>query len=113
MKLKPDVKELWVAALKSGEYVQGRFSLRKNSKFCCLGVLCDIAPFGEWDEALPDTPTSYLTEAPDTLNRKDFPPPSVLQWAGLSVLECHDLATLNDDEGADFEGIANYIKVHL
>lgn len=37
------VKTLWVTALRSGEYEQGRHTLRKGDQFCCLGVLCDLA----------------------------------------------------------------------
>lgn len=34
----------WLNALESGEYQQGRGKLRtKDNKFCCLGVLCDLA----------------------------------------------------------------------
>jgi len=34
----------WVEALRSGKYEQGRLALRsKDDKYCCLGVLCDIA----------------------------------------------------------------------
>ena len=37
------IKKLWVAALRSGEYKQGRRRLRSNvNTFCCLGVLCNI-----------------------------------------------------------------------
>jgi hypothetical protein len=34
----------WVKTLRSGEYQQGSTVLRTiDDKFCCLGVLCDIA----------------------------------------------------------------------
>ena len=34
----------WIAALESDEYTQGTQYLRsKYNKFCCLGVLCDLA----------------------------------------------------------------------
>jgi hypothetical protein len=39
-----EIKAQWVAALRSGEYEQGRGYLRtSDGKFCCLGVLCDLA----------------------------------------------------------------------
>lgn len=47
-----EVKQLWVDALRSGKYVQGRDFLNKDNKFCCLGVLCDIVKedFGlQWE----------------------------------------------------------------
>ena len=41
-KLKPEIKEKWVAALRSGEYKQTRGYLSNSNGFCCLGVLCDL-----------------------------------------------------------------------
>ena len=40
--MKPKIKARWIAALRSGEYTQGRGQLRDGDKFCCLGVLCDL-----------------------------------------------------------------------
>ena len=42
--MNPDVKAKWVAALRSGEYKQGRVYLHDDDRYCCLGVLCAIAP---------------------------------------------------------------------
>lgn len=36
------IKKLWLKALRSGEYKQGKLALRIKNKYCCLGVLCDI-----------------------------------------------------------------------
>lgn len=41
--MNPELKEKWVAALRSGIYEQGRGYLSRENKFCCLGVLCDVA----------------------------------------------------------------------
>ena len=38
-----EVKKKWVDALRSGEYAQGRSSLRDHDEYCCLGVLCELA----------------------------------------------------------------------
>lgn len=35
--------EKWVAALRSGEYKQGRTQLKWGDTYCCLGVLCEIS----------------------------------------------------------------------
>lgn len=41
--MKPDLKEKWIAALRSGEYVQGRSGyLYRDKTYCCLGVLAEI-----------------------------------------------------------------------
>ena len=39
----PRIKKLWVKALRSGKYKQGRNALCHAGRYCCLGVLCDIA----------------------------------------------------------------------
>lgn len=40
-------RRLWVKALRSGEYKQGygylHYKRGGKDKFCCLGVLCDLA----------------------------------------------------------------------
>ena len=33
----------WIDALRSGKYKQGRGQLVKGDRYCCLGVLCDVA----------------------------------------------------------------------
>lgn len=43
-----DLKDRWVTALRSGDYVQGQGSLRVEDadgavSYCCLGVLCRVA----------------------------------------------------------------------
>lgn len=41
--MNPEIRDIWKAALTSGEYVQGIGALRtEENRFCCLGVLCDI-----------------------------------------------------------------------
>ena len=38
------LKARWIAALRSGEYRQGRRLLRaSDGSYCCLGVLCEVA----------------------------------------------------------------------
>lgn len=42
--MNPTMKQQWITALRSGEYEQGTGFLRTiNNKYCCLGVLCDVA----------------------------------------------------------------------
>ena len=40
--MKPEIKQKWVTALRSGNYKQGYFKLKTNDCFCVIGVLCDI-----------------------------------------------------------------------
>lgn len=80
--MKPEIKKLWLAALRSGEYEQGRRVLRREDTFCCLGVLCDlhskVTGNGEWKEGIYKTPT----ETEDTLL-----PDTVVEWAELDSNE--------------------------
>ena len=41
--------ETWVAALRSGKYEQGQNVLCDGSRFCCLGVLADLADVPQVD----------------------------------------------------------------
>ncbi len=53
MKFKENIRKRWVAALRSGNYKQGKRRLRVEDRFCCLGVLCDIVKYDiglQWKE---------------------------------------------------------------
>lgn len=46
--MKKDIKDKWIAALRSGEYDQTKGVLRREddegrASYCCLGVLCELA----------------------------------------------------------------------
>jgi hypothetical protein len=40
--MNPEVKSLWLAALRSGQFEQGRDNLCNNGQYCCLGVLAQL-----------------------------------------------------------------------
>lgn len=111
--MNPEIKKLWVDALKSGEYEQGRGALCVGESFCCLGVLCDLAVkqgarvrvAKERDKTTYDSRSACL-------------PPSVSDWAGLdnawgeyktNTRGDGNLANLND-VGKTFNQIAYYIE---
>jgi len=116
--MKPEVKEGWLAALRSGEYLQmcNGLSSSDGASFCCLGVLCDLhakAHGNDWARSNLDTPfRTYLGTA-------SILPQQVMEWSGLT----HDLgwadeanltslAGMNDD-GMSFKHIADFIEVNL
>ena len=114
--MNPEVKELWLEALRSGEYEQGTRYLNSDGKFCCLGVLCEVAlrvnPLLVKVEVRQDSYFS-ITEYDD---RKGFLPASVKEWAGLDsnnprVLDGR-LSELNDG-GTSFQVIADLIENNL
>lgn len=101
--MKASLKKKWVAALRSGDYKQGRNSLKQGkgdkATYCCLGVLCEI-------EGLRRAPTDFLTE-------------SQLKKVGMSGEMQQRLAKMNDAYRPDcghqysFKRIATYIEKHL
>jgi hypothetical protein len=101
--MKPEIKKLWVEALRSGKYKQGKYHLHTGDKYCCLGVLCDISPF-------------------PLVTGEKLPSIEVLEWSGLpdsnpDVWIKNDLvpiARVNDCvKGYGFKRIADLIEKHL
>ena len=96
-------RRAWIAALRSGEYEQCAGSLRRNGRYCCLGVACEISGAGAWTG-----PSSYDTTF-------DYLPDSVIRWLGV---EDHDpycdtsFATGMNDGGMRFADIAEAFEAH-
>lgn len=80
-----DVKKMWVDALRSGTYLQGKNYLhRTDGSFCCLGVLCDLysrhaAPVG-W--VMTDDGDHYMFGHTQV---ETYIPQVVADWADLSI----------------------------
>lgn len=123
--MKPDIKQKWIEALRSGEYVQGTGCLHNadNGSFCCLGVLCDLADqegiitsFGseEDHDGLNGNVYTYDSE-------KFVLPKSVRDWAGIAQdnplmstgMNLMDIAELNDHYRYNFERLAELIDDQL
>lgn len=104
----------WVKYLESGQYKQGKGQLVEAGKtfdrFCCLGVLCDMAV-----RAKVIAPPIIMEEGEHYLysRKTSFLPTSVMEWAGLSAnngeYSDDSLAGLNDN-GKKFKTIAKIIK---
>jgi hypothetical protein len=86
--MKKRVKKLWVEALRSGEFRQGKGALHPNHKngggYCCLGVLCELhrreTGEGKWQKnAWGDREYVVNGHSSDS----DLPLP-VMEWAGLT-----------------------------
>ena len=118
--MKKEIADEWVKALPT--YTQGKNFLRKGDKFCCLGVLCDLAVkhgiIAEGQDRYHAGALSYgEEELAGTL------PDEVRNWAGMKDpggrLEPRadgatrpfrqSLAELND-AGHTFEDIAEIIS---
>lgn len=113
-----EIKERWVEALRSGKYPQGGGYLLKDGKYCCLGVLCELAV--EDNIISKDIEKSIdldeITLFGDDLEwRSAFLPKKVANWSCLFETNFNyngtnkDLVTLNDD-GVTFTTIADLIE---
>jgi len=107
--MKPSIKKAWIEALRSGEYAQTRGSLRDESGFCCLGVLCDVAVDGNWEE---QPHGSWLPPKSVRLRNKDDGHMSPEAYKRLGLDDWIRLALLND-EGSSFLEIADYIEENV
>lgn len=119
--MKADLKAKWLEALRSGKYEQGSGVLRDNAdRFCCLGVLCDLAgPFGWGKARLVNTcvnqndtevdarPYEYADEVAETT----LPYP-LQKLTGMTQSQITELIRLNDS-GNDFEFIAKHIEQNI
>ncbi len=109
--------ELWVKALRSGEYKQTTGLLSDGNGYCCLGVACAVyqKAVGDLDIQVYDhSSLTYYDEQTASLPKK------VQDWLGLveedgtySTTEegnyTSSLANQND-EGATFEEIVTIIE---
>ena len=120
--MKKSVMKKWVAALRGqsddGEYSQGAGLLcDSEDKFCCLGVLCNIAPdyTGNWE--LDEFGLWGFMDSVHTGSklRKFDLPQSVQEWAGMkdnagALPMLNGYLTELNDGGRTFEDIANIIE---
>ncbi len=127
--MNPAIKARWTAALRSGKYEQGAFKLNSQGKFCCLGVLCEIAREAGVVEAVHyGNGISYApVDVDHYINASDYEdtilPRAVSAWAGLETgspsvfvdadrTKLQPLTILNDN-GKPFAEIANLIEGSL
>ncbi len=102
--MKKELKERWIAALRSGEYKQGNSYLRHDNNYCCLGVLCDI-------EGVPFSDNQgYCFNSGDV--RTAFLPNNFLSDYNLPYNYAKRLAAMND-AGKSFEEIADFIYNYI
>ena len=109
-----DIAKMWVDALESGNYKQGRKRLRKRDSFCCLGVLCDLyikhEKKGSWGD------NEFISSNYLSSYFSGSLPTEVQDWSGMKSfvgsLPSSSLVTLNDS-GKTFEEIAQVIKENV
>lgn len=132
--MKQDIKDIWVAALRSGEYQQTtRYLCRLNvdgtpQGFCCLGVLTDLYAKAHPGEVELDISFTLDVDVPArvyAINHSRYTtvlPGAVQKWSGVrsttgefpsptKVGENDELAALNDG-GATFAELADVIEAN-
>ena len=104
--MRKDIADMWVKALRSGEYKQTTETLQDDGGYCCLGVLCRV---GEKGDVTTDSEDDML--GGDTLEDQ----PDILEWSGMNSSEgkfgaSDTLAVLNDEGSYDFDQLADVIE---
>jgi hypothetical protein len=116
-----DIQDRWVLALRSGQYQQGAYSLNRENRFCCFGVLCELYMDDHQYER------EHLSEDSGRVGyygNYDLPQNPILNWAELSdqygelpgmpnerdTDHAPYLTNLNDDAGLTFDQIADLIE---
>lgn len=103
--MKRELRDRWVEALRSGDYEQGQSFLRNGNKFCCLGVLCEVAGVPREDT---EWGSGYRLSA-DEWEDVDLPP----RWGGLTPRVKQTLMDKNDLYGKSFLEIADHIERYV
>lgn len=117
MKMNPKIKKQWVAALRSGDYKQGKKRLRNSrGAFCCLGVLCNLHA-----KAHPQI-AAFEKKKLEYMGCEELPPNDVCIWAGFAEGDANPFVTINgvgvgvaehNDNGRSFAEIADAIEKQL
>ena len=106
--MKPELKKIWVKALRSGEYKQTKKRLCDRNGYCCLGVAYDVLCDGDWSSRNVDGKAWGIQDESGYISY-GMPEAKVLNEWGLSITDAKTLAKLND-EGWTFEQIADEIE---
>lgn len=105
------VKRKWVKALRSGEYIKGKYRLceiHSGRTYCCLGVLaCEMVP--EFVKVNRDEGEVYIGRDKDD---NGYLPDDLGIMFDLSRNQQQDLANMNDREDS-FGPIADWIDANL
>lgn len=118
-----EVKAKWIAALRSGEYRQGRSKLHIEhpNSFCCLGVLCELAIK---ENVIPAGKINYTGDGVTAYGKNEHTatlPAEVGTWAGIDshgtyydpAIDRERHLTGVNDNGTSFADIASIIERNM
>lgn len=102
-KLPKKFKKLWLEALRSGKFKQGKLRLHNldDNSYCCLGIACRIMHPRRVFNGVDLPYKSHKFKIPKMLN------------CDQSNSIAQQLAEFNDDKGYSFEKIANWIEKNI
>lgn len=99
-------QRLWLEALRSGEYSQGKYRLQSGNEFCCLGVACEVAE----KAGIKVNKDRFGMINGITLNIQ----PNVIAWLGLrssaGEITVDEVLTRLNDSGQTFFDLADLIE---
>ena len=107
-KMDPELKVKWLEALRSGKYRQAQSGLRLRISssvvgYCCLGVACNVISNRRWHRSDEEASMFDWGDVVYHTNHLDF----------LDEKAVERLITMNDDEEASFEDIADWVEINL
>lgn len=113
----PELKSAWTAALRSGQYVQGRshFKHPARDEYCCLGVLCAVAgapfrvPYGETHPGVEHDNWEFVKGQ----LRVGVDYPECMEHQGCRVSAHTKLWWMNDLDKKSFSEIADWIDENI
>lgn len=89
--MKPEIKQRWVEALRSGKYTQARQRLCMGGGMCCLGVLTDLYLSdvkGAWVDGWFD-PLNKQKDLITVDRNNTYLPAEVQTWSGIGGTNPH------------------------
>lgn len=115
-----DNAKLWVQALRSGKYRQGRGALNSKNGMCCLGVACEVYQSVVGDLNVEEIDPGGESDPNVRYDGEDFYLPEKVQtWLGLATKQGqhnnpdyshHDGLAYFNDKGSTFDQIADIIE---
>lgn len=85
--------KLWINALRSGKYSQGRYTLKSHHRVdgkpshCCLGVACEVYIEEEGQGSWQESPNGrlYFIRSDGGHKERELMPVEVAEWFGLAA----------------------------
>lgn len=112
--LEKEFAKRWIAALRSGKYLQGQSYLENSfGHYCCLGVACRM------DHPRVDLKDKYFIESSSYFGKRSVTKnlensmPTLLRGTDTQNAFVKKVSEMNDDDDASFLDIANWIEQNV